>query len=57
MNGGRYEAAGWALFGISGVLFTIIAVREGDGLILASAVAWLLGVAVFVYGRWGRRSP
>lgn len=54
MNGGRFEVAGWVLFAISGVFFAVIALQDGDGLALASAVAWLLGVAAFVYGRWGR---
>jgi hypothetical protein len=45
--------AGWVLFAISGVFFLIIAVRDGDMLVMASAIAWLLGVMVFVYGRWG----
>ena len=56
MNGGRFEIAGWALFGLSGVFFLIMAIQDGDALALVSAVAWILGVAAFVYGRWGRRS-
>ena len=52
-GGGIYEMAGWAFFGISGVFFLIIAIRDGDTLVLWSAIAWLLGVMAFVYGRWG----
>ena len=54
MDHGRLGSVGWMLFAVSGVFFLIVAVRDGDGLVLASAVAWLLGVAAFLLGH--RRS-
>ncbi len=54
MDDGRYSSIGWTLFAVSGVFFLIVAVRDADGLVLTSAVAWLLGVAAFLLGH--RRS-
>ena len=50
---GKFEAAGWILFAISGVFFVMIAVRDGDPLVSWSAAAWLLGVVAFALARWG----
>jgi hypothetical protein len=53
---GKFEAGGLILFFISGVFFVLIAVRDGDALVMWSAAAWLLGVASFGLSRWGRFS-
>ena len=44
----RWQLAGWAMFAVSGVFFSIAAVQARDWLGVGSAVTWLLGVAFFV---------
>ena len=55
MAGGRYEWIGWGLFTVSGVVFLVAALRDGDGLLVWGSITWLVGVAAFLAGL-GRRT-
>ena len=50
MTGGRFELVGWCLFTISGFVFLVAALRDGDPLILWGSITWLAGVAFFLVG-------
>ena len=49
-TGGRVDLIGWALFAVSGVVFFIAALRDGDPLPAWDSITWLAGVA-FLPGR------
>ena len=55
MSGGRFELAGWGLFTISGVVFLVAALRDGDPLLLWGSITWLAGVGFFLAGHRRRR--
>ena len=46
----NHERFGWLMFALSGVFFLIIGIREGDGLVIAGAVVWMIGCASFLLG-------
>ena len=50
MTGGRFDLAGWGLFAVSGVVFLIAALRDGDTLLAWGSITWLAGVAAFLTG-------
>ncbi|WP_420431184.1 hypothetical protein [Candidatus Poriferisocius sp.] len=54
MSGNRFDLAGWGLFTVSGVVFLIAALRDGDALLLWGSITWLAGVAFFLVGLKGR---
>ena len=54
MSGTRFELAGWGLFTVSGIVFLVAALRDGDALLLWGSITWLAGVAAFLAG-WSRR--
>ena len=50
MTDGRFDLAGWVLFAVSGVVFLIAALRDGNTLLARGCVTWLAGVAAFPTG-------
>lgn len=50
MTGGRFDLAGWALFAVSGVVFLIAALQDGNTLLAWGCIAWLAGAAAFLTG-------
>ena len=55
MSGSRFELVGWGLFTVSGIVFLIAALRDGDPLLLWGSITWLAGVAFFLAGIRRRR--
>ena len=55
MSGSRFELVGWGLFTVSGVVFLIAALRDGDSLLLWGSITWLVGVGFFLAGIRRRR--
>ena len=49
----HYERFGWLMFTLSGVFFLIIGFREGDALVIAGAVVWMIGCVSFLAGGRG----
>lgn len=54
MRGGKLELAGWGLFTVSGFVFLVAALRDGDALLLWGSITWLVGVGFFLAGVRGR---
>ncbi|MCY4371840.1 MAG: hypothetical protein OXF41_21020 [bacterium] len=54
--GGRFDLIGWVLFTISGIVFLLAALRDGDILLLWGSITWLVGVVFFLAGHGRRRS-
>lgn len=50
----RTTLAGWMMFGLSGLLFLVPAVRAGDIWSFGAAITWLIGVGLFL---WDGRNP
>lgn len=48
--GGRFDLVGWGLFTVSGIVFLVAALRDGDMLLVWGSIAWLVGVAFFLAG-------
>lgn len=48
MFGGKFELVGWGLFTVSGVVFLVAALRDGDALLLWGSITWLVGVGFFL---------
>jgi len=48
---GRLQLFGWIMFSLSGVVFIVIGVREGDALTIVAAILWMLGCAAFLADR------
>ncbi|MEM7093024.1 MAG: hypothetical protein AAF567_08475 [Actinomycetota bacterium] len=44
----RHELFGWLMFSLSGVFFLIIGFRDGEPLVIAGAVVWMIGCASFL---------
>ncbi|MGI9598925.1 MAG: hypothetical protein ACR2QK_22365 [Acidimicrobiales bacterium] len=42
---------GWVLFALSGVLFLILGIRDGDALAIGAAALWTVGCVVFISDR------
>jgi hypothetical protein len=45
----RYELAGWILFTLSAIAFTVSSYRSGDTLALAASLFFLIACFVFIY--------
>lgn len=46
----RWVQLGWFMFTVSGIFFLADAIESGDKTALGSAVTWLVGVAIFLFG-------
>ena len=53
--GGRFEMLGWGLFFLSGVVFLVGALRDGDPWTTWGSAAWLAGVVFFLWDFRSRR--
>lgn len=50
MTAHRWVLLGWLMFTISGLFFLADAIESGDKTALGSAITWLLGVVIFLFG-------
>ncbi len=48
----RWTMAGWAVFTVSAVLFTIDSVRNGSVIATAASLTFLVGCALFIRPAW-----
>ena len=51
----RWNMAGWVVFTVSAVLFTIDAVRNASVIATAASLTFLVGCALFIHPMWSTR--
>ena len=44
----KNQHLGWAMFGLSGLLFLVAGLRAGDWLTVVASVLWIVGCVAFV---------